>query len=579
LVVRNPKKDPQPVLESIRQLVAEIARAPALIGQVAPELVRARRRGESLLSALHRHARDRPHALALISATEEVSYGELQARVEARRAWLAGRGVGAGDAIMIVGSSGTEYVCLLLACSAIGASAALSSSELSVAFLERALELTQPKLVLANHPGCEQLAALSLPAPPIDYESVAFRAELSERANQTPRALPAAGRDFACIFTSGTTGPSKLHRIRESRALFAATVFARLVHRLRKGDRVYCCLPLHHASGLLLGLGASLVAGVPLVLRERFSASAFFDDVRRQRATVALYVGEIGRALLALPPSARDREHSLRLLVGNGLSAATWAQLRARYALPEIAEFYAATEFPGSIVNLTGNVGSVGHVPFERLRGYRLVRVDDDGAIVRCAARGFASCPEPGEAGELVMRVGALEAIGPRFVRNLFRTGDAYVRSGDLFRRDRSGYYWFVDRLGDSFRFKGELVSTRDVEDAFEKFGVRGISIVGVRVPGVEGRAGLAVAVEHALDLDAFRRALDTLPAFARPRFLRLTSHNELGPSYKLKKRHFAEAGVNPELVEEPLYLVTTGGLEPLSHALWREVVSGSRRL
>jgi fatty-acyl-CoA synthase len=570
-------KDIEVLFEVLRQLAAEFVRAPAFGARVVPELLRARRRGGSLLSALHRHARARPDADALVTDTERVSYGELRARVDVRRAWLRTRGVAEGDAVLIVGSSGIEYACLLLACSALGATAVLAGSELSPSFIERALELTEPKLVLANGAALSALARFS-GAPPISaYESPSFWRELASIEASSEPALPAGERCFAGIFTSGTTGPSKLHRISESRALFAATVFARLVHRLAARDRLYCCLPLHHASGLLLGLGTCLVAGVPLVLRERFSASAFFEDVRRHEATVALYIGEIGRALSALPPTPRDREHPLRLLVGNGLGRAPWAELSSRFAIREIAEFYAATEFPGSIVNLTGKLGSVGHVPFERLRGYRLVRVDDDGELVR-DVRGFASRPASGEPGELLMRVRASDARGPRHARDLFRSGDAYVRSGDLFRRDRAGYYWFVDRLGESFRFKGELVATRDVEDALERAGVRGVSIVGVRVPGVDGKAGLAVA-EPELDRPAFLEALPAVPHFARPRFLRLASRIELGPTFKLQKRRFAEQGVDPDQVSEPLYLVGPASLEPLTPELWQRIVSGSLRL
>ena len=574
------------MFESVHQLAAEIVRAPSLGLRVVPELLHARRVGGSLLSAVYGHARTQPDADALVSATERVSYRQLQARIETRREWLCSQGVRRGDTVLIVGSSGVEYVCLLLACSARGATAALSSDDWSPAFLERAIELTAPKLVLANTAAASKLQSIRLTASAaraaeaVDYAGPAYLEQLATIEVQSEPVLPAASRDLACIFTSGTTGPSKVHRVGEARALFVATLFAHLVHRLRATDRLYCCLPLHHASGLLLGLGTCLVAGVPLVLRERFSASAFFDDLRAYDASVALYIGELGRALLAVPASSRDREHRLRLLVGNGLSEVVWNELRARFGVPEIVEFYAATEFPGAIVNLTGKVGSVGHVPLARLRGYALIRVTDTGDVVR-DRRGFAVRPRPDEPGELVLRSRAAVAESAptaRYVRELFRRGDAYVRSGDLFRRDRAGYYWFVDRLGDTFRFKGELVATRDVEAVFEREGVHGVSIVGVRVPGLDGKAGLAIA-EQSLDRSAFVRALPALPNFARPRFLRLTERFELGQSFKLRKRQFSEQGVDPSRVEDALHWVTGEALEPLTPALWQRIVSGSLRL
>jgi fatty-acyl-CoA synthase len=160
----------------------------------------------------------------------------------------------------------------------------------------------------------------------------------------------------------------------------------------------------------------------------------------------------------------------------------------------------------------------------------------------------------------------------------VFRRGDCYVRSGDLFRRDADGYFYFVDRLGDAFRFKGELVATVDVESALERAGVR-VSIVGVRVPSVDGKVGLAVGERGEVDFDALRAALVALPTFARPRFLRLIDKVELGPSLKLKKRMFGHDGVDPRVVLDPLYLLSADACEPLTDAVWERIASGALRL
>jgi fatty-acyl-CoA synthase len=482
--------------------------------------------------------------------------------------------------VAIVGRPSAEYVCWLLACSSVGATAVLTSDALSASYLGRLLELVPSQRIVASHDGAARFGS---DVRVTDYESDALRRELRSFADHAPSPeIRAAGRDFACIFSSGTTGPARPSFISEERALFVATIFARLVHRLGRADRLYCCLPLHHASGLLLGLGVCLVAGAPIILRERFSARGFFDDVREHHATVALYIGELGRALLAQAPHALDRRHSLRLLVGNGMGRGTWERLRERFAIPEIAEFYAATEFPGAIVNLTGKVGSVGHVPLERLRGYRLVRLDETDAVIR-GSSGFAEEPSPSEPGELVMKVpgpASGAAVGAsRIVRDLFRKGDAYVRSGDLFRRDRDGYYWFVDRLGDAYRFNGELVSTHDVEELCERHGAPGVSIVGVRVPGIEGKVGLAAWVRGSLELSSFESALAALPGFARPRFVRLIPALELGESLKIRKQRYADEGADPSRVADPLYLVTDGRCEPLTPERWARIADGSLRL
>jgi fatty-acyl-CoA synthase len=567
-------------VERIRQLAAELVRAPVLVGRVIPELALARSRGDSLASILRRSARTRPGALALVTADETLTRRELVARIDARAAWLRARGTLEGERVTIVGHPSAEYVCWLLACSSVGATAVLTSDALSASYLGRLLELVPAKLVVASHAGA---ACLASGPGVIDYESDAFQRELRSFGDPTAiPELPAAGRDLACIFSSGTTGPARPSFISEERAVFVATIFARLVHQLGRADRLYCCLPLHHASGLLLGLGVCLVAGVPIILRERFSARGFFDDVRRYRATVALYIGELGRALLAQPPQALDREHSLRLLVGNGMGRATWEGLLTRFAIPDIAEFYAATEFPGAIVNLTGKLGSVGHVPLERLRGYRLVRLDATDGVVR-GAGGFAEEPAPSEPGELVMKLSGRSSKAAvaesRILHDLFRSGDAYVRSGDLFRRDRDGYYWFVDRLGDAYRFNGELVSTHDVEELCERHGAPGVSIVGVRVPGIEGKVGLAAVVRGSLELSTFESAIEALPGFARPRFVRLIPALELGESFKIRKQRYADEGVDPSRVADPLYFVADGRCEPLTAETWGRIAGGSLRL
>jgi fatty-acyl-CoA synthase len=567
-------------VERIRQLVSELVRAPSLVGRVLPDLALARSRGDSLLSILRRSARARPDAPALLTEGLTLSRRELVERIDARAGWLRARDTQEGDRVTIVGCPSAEYVAWLLACSSVGATAVLTSDALSASYLRRLLELVPSKLLLASHEGAARLGAHS---GVTDYESEAMTQALSSSGVPAPSAGPrAAGRDFACIFSSGTTGPARPSFISEERALFVATIFAHLVHRIHRADRLYCCLPLHHASGLLLGLGVCLVGEVPLILRERFSARGFFDDVRRHDATIALYIGELGRALLAQPHHDLDRQHSLRLLVGNGMGRATWEQLRERFGIADIAEFYAATEFPGAIVNLTGKLGSVGHVPLERLRGYRLIRLDDADEVAR-GPDGFAEEPPPSEPGELVMKVpgpSSKASVGEsRILRDLFRKGDAYVRSGDLFRRDRDGYYWFVDRLGDAYRFNGELVSTHDVEELCERHGAPGVSIVGVRVPGIEGKVGLAAWVRGSLELSRFESAIAALPSFARPRFVRLIAELELGESFKIRKRRYAEEGADPSRVGDPLYWVTNGRCEPLSAETWARIANGSLRL
>ncbi len=542
---------------------------------------------------VHSVAKRRPEQPALLYAEQRMTYRELADDIERSACWLEQRGVRAEHTIGLLGRNSLAYVTLLLGAARLGARVALLSPELQGAALERALEQASCALLLLDaelspRSGCE------LTLPTLRFRGAELWRELSRCASPSAP-LPGGGEeDFVYVYTSGTTGLSKPCRVTHRRAVLAAIAFGELVHELTPADVLYCALPLHHSTALLLGLGACLASGATLALRERFSASSCLADVRRFDASVLLYVGDLGRALLGQPASAADREHRLRLAVGNGMSADVWRGLQARFGIPRVAEFYAASEFPGAIVNLTGRVGSVGRVPLGRWRGYRLVRVDAaSGALLRDARGRAIECRDE-EPGELVLRLkprperptgdymGYLNQPHgeERIARDLFELGDVYCRSGDLLRRDASGHYYFIDRLGDTFRFKGENVSTREVEGAFADLdGVQGALAVGVRVPGWDGKLGLLVLhASAAPSMDVLAERAERLAAHARPCFVRLTALLERTESLKVKKARFAEEGVDPVRVVEPLFYRNGTRYLPLDAAAYAAITAGALR-
>ncbi|MGC4090067.1 MAG: AMP-binding protein [Polyangiaceae bacterium] len=578
----------------LRQRQAELSRLGPLVLGVVPALLRCRfAREESLLHAALEQARRRPSKVALLCGDERCTYAELASRVDAYAAHLEDSGIAAGDVVGLVGENSLDYVTLLLALSRLGAAAALVSAELDGALLSRAFESARCRAVLVDAPLAERVAT-AFAGLRIVYGDAAFR-ELT-RPRRSPRApLPnAAEGDFAFVFSSGTTGVSKACRVSHRRARLSATAFGRLVHGLKSSDVLYCSLPLYHASPLLLGLGASLVAGATLALRPRFSASALLADVQRCGATVLLYVGELGRAWLAQPPTPDDRRHKLRVLVGNGMNARVWAALRERFGIAHVREFYAASEFPGAVCNITDELGSVGHLPLGRWRGYRLVRVDADSGAVERDAQGRAIECRDGEAGELVLRLRTSRerptgdylgyvgeaAASERVAHDLFEPGDAYCRSGDLLRRDRGGHFFFVDRLGDTFRFKSENVSTREVEEAFAGLpGVRSLVVVGVSLSSFDGKLGLAVLeVAGDFSLAAFAERAQSLPKAMRPCFVRLTPRIALTPSLKYKKADLARQGVDPSAVPDALFFRAEARFEPLDAAIFQRILRGETR-
>jgi fatty-acyl-CoA synthase len=577
------------------QRAAELRLLPRLLARVVPELALARFLGtESLVHVVYRQAQQRAAATALVCGESRLDYAGLVQGFERWAALLEAQGVGPGTVVGLIGRNSIDYVLAILACARLGAPLALLSPELDGSLLERALEKAGCHLVLTDAAAYDRARAATR-HPVSSYDAPAFQSQLERGPERPALALPAGGdADFVYVFTSGTTGESKACRLNHRRALLASTAFSRLVHQLRPDDILYCPLPLHHSSALLLGLGATLVAGSQLVLRDRFSASALLPDLRRYGCTILLYIGELGRAWLEQPESSLDRQHRLRLALGNGLSAPVWARLQQRFAIPRIAEFYAASEFPGAIVNLSGEVGSVGHVPLERLRGYRLVVVDTETGEIARDSRGRALPCEADQPGELVLRLKPLakrptgdylgyvgeRAGNERIARELFRTGDVYCRSGDLLRRNRAGAYFFVDRLGDTFRFKGENVSTREVESALAATpSVRALAVVGVALPGVDGKLGLLIVdAPDGISLEALAERARLLPGYARPAFVRVASALPVTASLKVKKAAYAQEGVDPARVSDPIFYRQGDRYLPLGVDDYRRIADGQTR-
>src|SRR6266516_1334942 len=343
------------------------------------------------------------------------------------------------------------------------------------------------------------------------------------------------GDVFLYIYTSGTTGYPKPAIVRHLRFTMGGITLAGLLG-VEAGETIYAPLPLYHGESLFVGFAPAFRAGGAFASRRRFSASAFLDDVRRHQAVAFVYVGELCRYLLRLPPTPRDRDHRLRVAAGAGLRPDIWTAFQARFGIARIIEMYGATEGNVALHNADGRVGSVGkpHPMLEdtvRLGRFDLARGEllrgPDGFCIPCA---------PGEPGELLGRVGgAMEYDGytdraaseRKLVRDAFARGDAWFRTGDLLRQDADGYYYFVDRIGDTFRWKGENVATQEVADVLcGAPGVTEANVYGVAVPGEDGRAGMAALVlAEGARFDGaalYARTEQHLPAYARPAFVRL---------------------------------------------------------
>lgn len=582
-------------------LFAELSILPSALLDTAPWLLRARKDADlSLVRLVLEHAETSPDALALEMGDVQLTWRDLAETTSRVAHVLHGLGARKGDVVALLGRNSPMYVAIVLGASRIGATVALINHHLEGEPLDHALVASKARVAIVEEPFLESVRSLERASKTLQHVVGYGEGELESRMAQAsaspfPRVPVSVSSDYVYIYTSGTTGLPKPSRVSHARALVAAAGFGHLVHAFRPGDKLYCALPLYHSSALLLGLGSCLLTRTPMAMRESFSASSFWKDVKRHRATHTIYIGELCRYLLNTPPCPEEREHGLRVAVGNGLRADVWEGFARRFGIETIREFYAATEAPNIILNLAGRPGAVGRVPFRRLLPLRLVRYDADTDTHPRDENGFFIECGPNEPGELLIRLSDkpltaisdfrgytdAQATEKKILTNVFRKGDRYYRSGDLLRRDEDDFFYFVDRIGDTFRWKGENVSTAEVEDVLSRsLELSEITVVGIRLPGMEGQAGLAaVVVKDAFDPVAFARAAERLPAYAQPRFVRVMTSLAKTGTLKIKKSEVRAEGVDPNEVSDPLWIRGDSGYVPLTPELWAEVIEGRFRL
>ena len=368
------------------------------------------------------------------------------------------------------------------------------------------------------------------------------------------------------LFTSGTTGMPKAVKCKYKTQLFSGEGIYIIAAPCSKDDVFYSPLPLNHVMGLITFCGAMQV-GAQFVLRKKFSASNYWDDVRKHKATVGSYIGEIPRYLYNLPPRPDDADNPLRKFVGLGLKAELWEKFKQRFAIEEIYEVYGASEGGTQLINIAGAPGMVGRLfnPAAALAKYDTEKedfaLDENGHMIRCQ--------KPGEMGILIVSktdpsinindYTDEKATDKKILRNVFAKGDAWFNTGDLFLLHEGLFLSFKDRLGDTFRWKSENVSTQEVESILMEYpGIELTAVYGVEVPDMPGKAGMAAIIktaEHTWDWEEFDKYVsDNLPHFAIPRFIRFVEDIELTSTHKINKTTLREEAFDLARIKDPLY-------------------------
>ena len=524
-------------------------------------------------------------APALLSDGESLTYRALAERSTRYARWAIEQGLAKGDVVCLLMPNRPEYMAVWLGITRVGGVVALLNTNLAGPSLAHCINTAAPSHVIVAVELVDRLNAARQDlagAPKIwvhgaGHDQFPRIDDSIERFSGHPlhdgERRPVTIDDRALyIYTSGTTGLPKAAHVSHARVMQWSHWFAGLMD-VRSSDRLYDCLPMYHSVGGVLATGAVLVGGGSVVIRKTFSARQFWSDIVGWECTLFQYIGELCRYLLHTEPHADQPDHRIRMCCGNGLRPDIWHAFKERFGIPHILEFYAATEGNVSLVNVEGRPGAIGRIPPFLAHRFpaTLVKYDEEAGAPLRDACGFCVRSAPHEVGEAIGRILKDRSnVGSRFegytneeasehkiLRNVFEAGDAWFRTGDLMRKDEHGYFYFVDRIGDTFRWKGENVATSEVSEAICTFpGIKEACVYGVAIPGADGRAGMATIVaDDALDLAALGAHLaDRLPDYARPVFLRVRDDLEVTATFKHTKRALEREGYDPTATGDAIY-------------------------
>lgn len=523
----------------------------------------------SLGRLLHEKAVETPDKTLVVWGDEKHSYRQIDERASALAGALYGLGVRCGRRVGVLMANHPDYLALVAALSRLNAIAALFDDHLRGDSLAHVIRTAAPDLVVVDDAHAKNPRGREIGVEFYTVEHLMQRAAASLPDDLAPN--PGRCADVALLlFTSGTTGLPKAVKIPNRRILTGALAAAELCE-LTTEDTVYCSIPLHHSMGIAIASASTIATGATIALMPRFDATRFWDDVRRTGSTVVFYSGDLCHDLVSQPDRAGESEHGVRLFIGSGMKRDVWHRLLARFGPTRVLEYYGQTEGNVIIANLTGEkVGSVGRdLSGESMTA--LVRVDHETGRPRVDARGRLVRSDEDEPGVLLARVEASDPIAhfegyldraateEKLIRDAFEPGDTWYVTGDLFRRDGDGDYWFLDRLGDTFRWNGKNVSAHEVEAVLSRdLGVLTAAVYGVLVPGRSGRAAMAaiqLAEGATLDGDALFACVGAhLIPEARPRAIRVVDSFERTATLKIKKSNLRSDGLTTSS-EDPIYV------------------------
>lgn len=554
------------VFDLARALPGMALDAPGMLRNARGMLVRPKDTA-SIGLYFQRVAHRRPDRVFLRFEGSSFTYRAANSEVNRYAAVLAERGVRRGQVVGVLMTNRPETLFTVLAVLKLGGTVGLLNYNQRDQVLAHSLGLLDAVLTVVGAECAEALDSLPEPATNLlTAEDLAAAARTAPDADPAVCARVTAGERAFLIFTSGTTGMPKASVMTHLRWTKSMSGLGGLGVRLRADDALYCCLPLYHNNALTVALSAVLAGEATYVLSRKFSASNFWDEIARERATAFIYIGELCRYLLNQPVRPAEQGNRVRLAVGNGLRPELWDEFRSRFGIDRVVEFYGSSEAPLAFVNAFGVDRTAGLCPLP----YAVVEYDDETGKAKRGRDGKLRRVRSGGVGLLLAKVNDRQpfdgytdkrASESKLVRDGFKKGDCWFDTGDLVRDQHFWHIAFVDRLGDTFRWKGENVATTEVEGALDHDEAIAQAVVyGVDIPGTDGKAGMAAVTLHpgaefdgkALAATAYRR----LPLYAIPLFVRVVAELEQTSTFKSRKVELRKQGYAPDTDSE-LYVLS----------------------
>ncbi len=515
-------------------------------------------------------------------------------------------GLNKGDVVQIMMTNRPEYVMILYALGKIGAIGSLINIDLREMSLVHCLKLTPRKFIiidencfnnfnavisdldLSNDQTLFFLPDQGILSLPEGYIDLSLAVKDFPKNNPSTTSLVKTTDDIAYLFTSGTTGFPKATIMRHYTLISSYYFYGRGLGDLTPEDIMYISLPLFHANAIGAGCAAALGSGATIAIGRKFSVSNFWDEIQKYKATAFNYIGEVCRYLMNQPPRDKDSDNSVRVVIGPGLRNEIWKDFKDRFNIEKIGEYYSASEAVGAFGNILNFDCTIGCC----ITSFAIVKYDYDEEKPFRNEAGFMERVNVGESGLLLFENTGVstfrgytdkEATDAKLFHDVFNEGDEWFNTGDLIRDLGNNHAQFVDRLGDTYRWKGNNVSTIEIEKVINSFEqVLFSTVYGVHIPATDGRAGMAAIVPNTsledFNLKEFMKIFrQNLPAYAIPIFLRFKSKLSVTATFKFKKMKLKNEAFDLKKIDDPLYVLLPGKSEyiPLTNDISDNIISG----